>query len=271
MGWRDRAAAHAILEDAEFMQLQDLPKPVAFQVRLFQTKKLKVWFVGTRVNLKKWEKDDYPFSEFSPLGSPKFVKLAAETAASFCKAFDELHAFAKEALPDSQYTGYGPSKRIGELSLGLQIATTLGKRVLSFLDDDDPAEAILACVCEPGRIVRARSEKAGIHLLFEKMATAVCQMTNRGNIPPVEVDYPEGFAPPPTVDLGPVVDRLAMIPGVKKSKQPTDYFGWSKQLVSQELNAFVGAEIAEPDTVVPSYASMKLLAQRTAGGKVKVF
>jgi hypothetical protein len=271
MGWRNRAAGHAILEEADFAQLQDLPKPVAFQVRLLQTKQQQVWFIGTRVNLKKWEKNDDPFSEFAPQGSPKFVKLAAETALSFCQAFDELHAWAKEALPDSQFTGYGPSKRIGELSLGLQMATVLGKRVFSFLDDDDPDEAILACVCDPGRIVRARCEKAGVHLLFENMTTTVSQMTNRGNVPPIQVVYPEGFTPPPPVDMGPVVDRLATITGVKKGQQPSDYFGWSKQLVSQELNAFVGAEIAEPDTVVPSYANMKLLAQRAAGGNIKLF
>jgi hypothetical protein len=151
MGFRDRAAGHATLREGDFKQLENLPRPVAFQVRMFQDKEQKVWFVGTRNNLKKWAKDDTPFCEFAPSGSPKFVKQAMETAAPFCKALDELCAFAKESLPGSQFVGYGPSRKIGELSLGLQMATLLGTRVFTFIDDDDPVEAILACVCEPGR------------------------------------------------------------------------------------------------------------------------
>jgi hypothetical protein len=260
MGWRDRAAGHTILEQPDFTRLDALPKPVAFQARLFKTKTQQICFLGTRSNLKKWEKNDDPFSEFAPDGSPKFVKLARETAASFCSAFDELHTFAKQTFPDSQFAGFGPSKRIGELSLGLQIATLLGATVLSFIDDDDPDEAILACVCEPGRLVRARCEKAGIHLLFTDGGTTVSQVTNRGASPVVQVNYAEGFTPPPIVNLAPMLERVSAIPGVKRGKPPRDYTGWSKQLVSQELNAFVGSEIAEPDTVVPSYRSMKLVA-----------
>lgn len=271
MGWRNRAAGHVLLEQADFTRLGNLPKPVAFQVRQLQTKEPQVWFIGTRVNVKKWEKNDDPFAEFAPRGSPKFVKLVAATAPSFCKAFDEIHAFAKEALPKSQFTGYGPSKRIGELSLGLQMATLLGTRVLTFIDDDDPDEAVLACISEPGRMVRARCEKAGFHLLFENRTTTVSQMAIRDNKPPVRVAYPEGFTPPTPVDVRPVMDRLAMIDGVKIGKWPKGYSGWSQQLVGQELDAFVGMEMAEPDTVVPSFANMKLLAQRAAGGKIKVF
>jgi hypothetical protein len=270
MGWRDRSAGHAVLEDADFTALQDLPKPVAFQVRLFQRKKQKVWFIGTRSNVTKWEKDDDPFSEFAPSGSAKFVKLAMESAASFCRAFDELCAFEKEAF-DPEFMSFGPSKKVGELSLGLQIASLLGKRVYTFIDDDDPMQAILACTAEPDRIARIRCDKSGIHFLFDDRTTTVSRMTNFGNIPPIKVTYPEGHTPPPVVDMAPVLERLARISGVKKGKQPADYFGWNKQLVSQELNVFVDAEIAEPDTVVPSYTGMKLLAQRAAGGKVKVF
>jgi hypothetical protein len=258
MSYRDRDAGHATLKEGDFKQLEKLPKPVAFQVRVFANKGQKVWFVGTRSNLKKWAKDDTPFSEFAPSGSPKFVKLATETAAPFCQAFDELCACVRDALPGSQFVGYGPSKRIGELSLGLQMATLLGTRVFTFIDDDDPVEAILACVCEPGRVVRVRCEKAGIHLLFEGGATSVCPIA-------------EGGTPADGFDPGRVVDRLARIPGVKKGRRPGDYLGWSKQLVSQELNAFAGADIAEPDSVVPDYTRMTLLAQRTAGGRVKLF
>jgi hypothetical protein len=254
------------LEQADFTQLDTLPKPVALQVRLFQAKDRKVWFVGTRKNLKKWGKEDDPFTEFAPLGSPRFVKLAVEAAASFCKAFDALHAFAVNALPDSQFTGFGPSSRVGELSLGLQMATLLGVRVLSFIDDDDPDEAVFAVVCEPGRVVRARCEKLGVHLLFEGGVTTVAPITKRGDPWASGLTFP-GASP---VDLAPLMGRLLAIPGVRAGEQPADYFGWSKQLVSQELNAFVGAEIAEPDTVVPGYASMRVVAQRTAGGKVKL-
>jgi hypothetical protein len=222
--------------------------------------------VGTRKNLKKWGKEDDPFTEFASLGSPRFVKLATETAASFCKAFDALHAFAVEAFPDSQFTGFGPSSRVGELSLGLQMATVLGARVLSFIDDDDPDEAMLAAVCEPDRVVRARCEKLGVHLVFEGGVTTVAPLTKRGDTQASAVPFPG--APP--VDLAPVVGRLVTIPGVRAGEQPAHYFGWSKQLVSQELNAFVGTEIAEPDTVVPGYASMRVAAQRTASGKVKI-
>ncbi|QEL16445.1 hypothetical protein [Limnoglobus roseus] len=270
MGWRDRAAGHAILEEPDCAQLEGLPKSVAFQVRLFRTKERKIWFIGTRANLKKWEKNDDPFSEFAPAGNPRFVKQAAGTASSFCQSFDAIHDFAR-TLPDSQYAGYGPSKRVGELSLGLQLASILGTQVVSFVDDDDPTEAVLACVCEPGRVVRVRCEKAGFHLLFEKATTKASRMSNRGDVPPVRLLYPAGFSPPPPIDAGPVVDRLAAIPGVRTGRQPKGYFGWSKQLVSQELNLFVGEEIADPDTVVPGYAGMELLAQRAAGGKVKMF
>lgn len=263
MGWRDRSAGHAVLEDANFTALQELPKPVAFQVRLFQRKKQKVWFIGTRSNVTKWGQDDDPFSEFAPSGSAKFVKLAMASAASFCRAFDELFAIEKEVL----HPVFGPSKKVGELSLGLQIANLLGKRVFTFIDDDDPVQAILACTAEPDRIARIRCDKSAIHLVFGEGTTTVSRMTNLGNI---KVAYPEGYTPPPVVDMGPVFERLARISGVKKGKQPADYFGWDKQLVSQELNAFVGSEIAEPYTVVPSYTSMKLLVQRTAGGKVRV-
>jgi hypothetical protein len=271
MGWRDRAAGHAILEEAGFARLEALPKTVAFQIRLFQHKKRKLWFLGTRSNLKKWQVNDDPFCELAPAGSPEFVKLAAETAAPFCAAFDELHALAKEALPGSQYAGFGPSKKIGELSLGLQMATLLGTRVFSFIDDDDPCEAIFSCICEPGRVVRARSQKAGVHILFDGGTAAVSQVGKARKPSAFRAVYPEGYTPPQLFDVGPVVDRLATLPGVKKGKKPKDYADWSKQLVSQELNAFAGADIAEPDTVVPSYASMKRLAQRTAGGKLVVF
>jgi hypothetical protein len=271
MGFRDRAAGHATLRECDFKQLENLPKPVAFQVRMFQHKKQKIWFVGTRSNLKKWPKDDTPFCEFAPSGSAHFVKLATETAAPFCKALDKLCALAKEAVPGSQFVGYGPSNKIGELSLGLQMATLLGTTVFTFIDDDDPVEAILACVCEPGRVVRARCEKAFVHLLFADGATSVCPVTNQGDIPPNQAVYPEGVTSAPVFDLDLVVERLAQISGVKRGRLPGDYSGWSKQLVSQELNTFVGAEIAEPDTVVPDYARMRLVAQRTAGGKVKLF
>jgi hypothetical protein len=270
MGFRDRAAGHATLQESDFKQLENLPKPVAFQVRMFQNKEQKVWFLGTRNNLQKWAKDDTPFCEFGPSGCPKFVQLATETAAPFCKAFDELCACAKESLPGSQFVGYGPSKKIGELSLGLQMATLLGTRVFTFIDDDDPVEAILACVCQPGRVVRARCEKAGIHLLFEEGATSVCPITDQGVPPDHEAD-PEEFTPAPVIDLRLIVERLARIPGVKHGRLSSDTFGWSKKLVSEELNSFVGADIADLDTVVPDYASMRLLAQRTAGGKVKLF
>jgi hypothetical protein len=270
MGFRNRTAGHATLQEGDFKCLENLPKPVAFQVRLFQHNERKIWFVGTRKNLKKWVKDDTPFCEFAPAGNPKFVQLAMETAAPFCKAFDEICAFARESLPGSQYVGYGPSKKIGELSLGLQMATLLETRVLTFIDDDDPEEAILACVCEPGRVVRARCEKAGVHLLLEAGEVSFCPITGEGVPPEQEADVEE-FPPGPVIDLGLIVERLARIPGVKEGRLPSDTFGWSKKLVSEELNTFVGADIADPDTVVPEFASMRLLAQRTAGGMVKLF
>jgi hypothetical protein len=199
------------------------------------------------------------------------VKLALETAAPFCKAFDELCTFAKESFPPgSQFVGCGPSKSIGELSLGLQMATLLGTRVFTFIDDDDPIQAILACVCEPGRVVRVRCEKAGIHLLFEDGATSVSNVTDPVVTPDPEDDTAE-FTPDSVTDLGPIVERLARLAGVKKGRPPSDTFGLSKKLVSEELNTFVGADVADPDTVVPEYASMRLVAQRTAGGKVKLF
>lgn len=271
MGWRDRCAAHVLLDEGDFTQLDALPKTVAFQVRLFQTGDRNLWFIGTRANLKKWGKTDDPFSEFAPLGSPKFAKLAADSATPFCLALDELCGFAKEFFSDSPFVGFGPCKKIGELSLGLQISTLVGKRVLTIIDDDDPVEAMFACACDSGRVIRARCEKAGIHLVFEGGETIVSQVTNRGNMPPHGAIPPEGFSPTPTIDMSSVLDQLARIPGVRKGSQPPDYVGWSKQLVSQELNAYVGANIAVPDTVVPSYSTMKLLAQRAAGNKIKTF
>lgn len=259
MGWRDRAAGHAVLDEVDFTKLDQLPKVVAFQVWEFSHKKQKVWFIGTRSNVKKWGKDDDPFVEFSPDGSAKFVQRVAETAASFCKAFDELHAFAKAKLPGSQFTGFGPCKKVGELSLGLQIATLLGTRVFSFIDDDDPVQAVLACVCEPDRVLRARCEKITAHLLYENGVTTVF----------VGKFYSSSGVADPDADL---VNRLAKIPDVRKGKLPKDYpFGHSKELVSKELNDFVGAEIAEADTVVPNYANMKVLLQRASGGKLKAF
>ncbi len=269
MGWRDRSAGHAILEEADFAALQDLPKSVAFQVRLFERKKKRVWFIGTRNNLRKWEKNDDPFSEFAPLGSAKFIKKARESATSFYEAFDELCAFEKETFGKG-FSIFGPSKSVGELSLGLQIAKLLGKRVFTFIDDDDPLRAMLACIADPEGLVRIRCHKPPFHLLFERGTTTVANMITDEDIQSHSTHNQEGHILPP-IDLRPYFERISQIPNVVVGERPADYAGWQKQLVSQELNAFVGYEIAEADSVVPSYRGLKLLAQRAANGKTKIF
>lgn len=286
MSSRDRIAAHVVREGCDFTKLRSLPKPVAFQARLFEKKKDKVWWIGTRHGLKKWTKKDDPFSEFAPDGSPKFVKLAKETASSFCETFDELHKILKKDAPGSQYIGYGPSKKLGELSLGLQIATMLGTRVLSFIVDDDPDEAILICISEPERIVKIRCEKAGIHFHFESEATIVSavQEPEIGIAQPgrhdakyaIEIDDGAPCADEPNWASESKAIRekwlnsLAKLRAVSKGDPPTDYFGDPAELISQELNAFVGSPITSLDTVIPDYSGMVLLAQRAAGGELQI-
>jgi hypothetical protein len=271
MGFRDRAAGHAVLKECDFSRLSDLPKDVAFRALLYRHKKLPIWFIGTRVNVDKWPAGEDPFLEFAPPGSPEFVKLVGKTAASFCRAFDQLYEFGQKTFgKDGEYLDFGPSSAIGELSLGLQLATRLDCTVFSFIDDDDPVEANLACVCEPGRIVRIRCVKATFHFLFENGITTVSKYAKRRPMPAFKIISPIGFTPPPPVDLNPVFKRMTRLPEVKAGRPIDDFLPFVKQVVSEELNRFVGADIAVEDSVVPDFRKMKPLAELLVGKKVKI-
>jgi hypothetical protein len=57
---------------------------------------------------------------------------------------------------------------------------------------------------------------------------------------------------------------------VKAGKPIDDFLPGAKQMVSEELNRFVGADIAVDDSVVPDFRKMKLLAELLVGKKLKI-
>jgi hypothetical protein len=251
MGWRDRAAGHVVLKEADWSQLEALPKDVAFQVREHSFAKRIIWLIGTRSNVKKWNADDDPFAEFAPLGSPKFAKLAAASAPSFYGSFDTVNDFVQEHVGENGPPAFGRCKQIGELSLGVQLASLLNQKVLSLIDDEDVGS--LVCISEPQRLVRIQCSILAFDLLFEKNVTTVTLATKNSKI-----------------DISPVQKSLATIEGVKIAKRILDPMR-PNLFIPEQLNDFVGAKIAEAVTVFPDFRELTLIAQRASGGKVRLF
>lgn len=249
MSSRDRDAGHVLCDEADFTRLRDLPAGVGFQVLRHGKGRKPAFFVGTRVlRDMRWPKGDDPFAEFAPVGAPQFVQAAVATAAPFVRAFDWLHGRMSEIAPG--YPVLGPAARVGELSLGLQIATLLGRPVLSYLSDAD-YDAELACVSEPDRVARVRCLYAGLHLLFDGGAEVqACAAVDHDNVQ----EFLRG---------------VCSLPGVRKVRKPSGLTGATKSIGCEELDRFVGAPIADEMQITPDWRKMVPVAQRTGTGEVK--
>ena len=244
VSWGNRNAGHVVTTDADFTLLRRLPKGVGFQV--LRHKKKPAWFIGTRSLGKNmtWPKDEDPFAEISPDGAAKFIRTVQDSAKPFCAAFDWLHARMIPHVPDI----YGPSKLIGELSLGMQIATLLECPVFSYLSDPDYL-AELACVNEPALVTRIRCQYGPFHLLYDGSAVESSSTINDG---PAAEDF----------------KALIKLPGVREMKKPPT--SQPTELLCKELNDFVGAAIADSTDITPNLDDMAPIAQRTGSGDVKL-
>lgn len=210
MSWRDRTAAHVTLREPEYARLEALPSDVAFQLLSYSANDRLLWFIGTRSDVELWRNDDYPFAEFAPNGAAQFVKLADSLAGPFCRAFDELCDEEDSSAPGRPF--FGPSENVGELSLGLQIATLLGQPVLSMISDDDYGAAF-ACITAPEKISRIRSAKNDVHLTFEN---GRLQTSSAGDISPQDLvkqqlDAFVGFQVSEPIGIIPPVEKMKLI------------------------------------------------------------
>jgi hypothetical protein len=210
MSWRSRVAAHVMLIEPNCAPLQALRSAVAFQLLSYSANDRSLWFIGTRSDVQLWRNDDYPFAEFAPNGEARFGKLVARLAAPFCRAFDELFRQERASEPDRPF--FGPSENVGELSLGLQIATLLGQPVLSMILDDDYGAA-LACITAPERVTRIRSAKLQMHLTFENgtLETSSANGASPQGLIGQELDAFVGFHVSDPIGIVPPVNKMRLI------------------------------------------------------------
>ena len=165
MSWRDREGGHVVREEADWTALGKLPKGVALQVHRYESDDLTCYFIATRdITSMKWPADDDGFAEFAPHGSQSFRRRVRECVPEFCAAFDLLH---RQSLDAGSEGGFGPSAKIGELSLGFQMAALLGTRVLSFISDPD-YDADFACEHTPDGPARVACVRSFVHLLHDR-------------------------------------------------------------------------------------------------------
>ncbi|MEZ5943838.1 MAG: hypothetical protein R3C18_20775 [Planctomycetaceae bacterium] len=251
MGWRERTAGHAIVTEVDFTLLSGLPKGVGFQALRHVEQTKPVSFIGTRDLGKNmaWPEGDDPFAEFAPDGISDYVEKVQVTAKAFCEAFDWLHGRMSELDPD--FPIYGPSESVGELSLGMQIATLLECPVFSYLSDPDYL-AEIACVSEPNSVVRVRCQVGPIHLRYEGGEVAAFLTTDNG-------------------PFGAIFNEFCDQTGVRKLEQSSEPGDQAMGFIAQELDRFVGVAIADPMHVTPDYQKeMSPIAQRTKKGGVKL-
>jgi hypothetical protein len=257
MSWKNREGGHIVLSECDWSALKQLPKGVSVQVLRHENPTGVCYFIASRaIHDTKWPKGEYAFAEFSPCGAPAYIKKVREKARVFCTAFDAIY-HAEPVQPinnplppglspmDAARLGFGPTQKIGELSLGLQMAFLLDTRVLSFIDDCD-YDAEFACVNTPDGPERIHGVRLGVELLYE-----------HGRVHAIR--QPRAFSD--------AVDAIRGIEGVTLAKTRSESEG---RLVVTEIDRFVGRSVANPDGIIPPEKTLTPVAERRGNGAIRL-
>jgi hypothetical protein len=246
MSWRTREAGHIVLNETDFAPLSELPLDVGFQVYTRVFKRRTSWLIGTGCISagKKWDPGGHPFAQAAPCGSKQFVQMAKKHVRPFYDVIGKVDSRTQSTAvnyftmkPVAHKTA-GSKIELGELSLGLQLATLLGVPVCSFLSDPDDDRELI-CLSEPASITRVVCRRAGLVLEFTK------------GILSVSPKCPES---------------LAKIPGVRSARPIRRYPYPYHSMVVAEINMYAGKKYADPDQVLPDVKNLGLIGERRTGG-----
>lgn len=232
MGWGDREAGYAVVQDPDIDRLADLPAGVGCRVFAYPNPDRPAWFLTVASGMRpgrKWD-GSTAFGEPQPDGSPRYRQTVRELAAPLVQAIDAL----------AEEDGGPDSSRYAGLSLGLQLAALLDQPVFGYHSDVDFDE-VAAHVMGPGEVRRVRACRLSCGLDLEYAA-------GRLRV------YPR------------IPGVLRGIEGVTAARKP---FGRADQplgMCREELARFAGAEVSGPESVIPE--GLVLVAERRANGRM---
>jgi|DewCreStandDraft_4_1066084.scaffolds.fasta_scaffold74509_2 hypothetical protein len=226
---------HYLLEAAAWERLDGLPSAIGW--RAYRWAEAGLWLVDT-------------FPGRQPhrylLGEPIEESECSAAVRSAAPAYGR----ASELLAELDYEG---AEAIGTLNVGLELAGRLGRRVFSFVSDDDTLE--LSSVCGPGGVERIRHVRRDMDLEFAD---------GRLTVQPLQFEE-EDLAD--EGEAGGVRAVLGRLEGVAVLPQAVEACLTIHGPFYEELERFLGAGHPASGMDVPAEADLELLAEQPGGSK----
>jgi hypothetical protein len=222
---------HYLLEPADWERLHTLPPTIGW--RAYRWAEAGVWLVDT-----------------FPAGQPHRYLLGEPILESECSApvrsFAAAYGRASATLTELDYEG---AEAIGTLNLGLEIAVLSGRRVFSFVSDDDTLE--LSSVCGPAGVERIRHVRRDVDLEFAGGHLKVQPLLFEEDDVPDEDEAASANA----------ASALGQHEGVSFRNQPVEACLTIHGAFYEELEQYLGAAHPASGMEVPTEADLELVAQ----------